>query len=278
MNGVRGSRIPRAPNLMSAKLILKQIAEHRLLSLDVFRLIGRNILGSQYAPYAGEYLKLFALLGFIKKIRETIVVSEENRLIISGFSNERELTDYDVKVFKDRLVESNSVRWFLREIFDYEVKEHKWLDGPHALKLKDMAEEYMKLTNLSEATSRREAKLIKDWLGQVGIIEQSYYKRYYLTFGTISFEKFEKTFEETYKKLTKSNESGIRWLGIAPIRALICEGFGIGRREFDDHFRRLVVSRRGALSTSPGSAAIEEVRKFGVVIDNRLVYYVKFEG
>jgi len=270
----RETRVPRAPNLRRAKLLLKKVAGDETLSVEKFRSIGAKVLKSSYPQYADEYRKLLVLLGFIKRVKRFIVIPHETKLITNKFSSENKLSAYEIEVFRDRLLRINLIVWFLKEIFQYEPKGGK--SSSRALKLEDITKEYSNLTGLSPTTSRREAKLMKDWLSQIGLLEQSYYKKYYLTFNTISFGKFEKLFGENYDEIKKSKASRTKWVEIAPIQASICEENNISRKTFANLFRRMVESNREMISISPGSASIEEVRRFGVRINDKLVYYVKF--
>ena len=274
MKITREVRAPRAPNLRRAKLFLKKAAGDEILSVDKFRSIGTKILESSYPQYADEYLNLLILLGFVKRVKRSIVIQKETRLMADKFTYENRLSAFEMEVFRRRLLSTDLIVWFLKEIFKYEPKGGK--GSPRALKLKDIAKEYSDLTGLSPTTSRREAKLIKDWLGQVGLLEQSYSGKYYLAVSNISFELFERLFREKYDEIEKSKASRTKWKEIAPIQASICEEFSISKEAFDSHFRRLVDSNKEMISVSPGSAGIKDVRKFGVKMNNKLVSYIKF--
>ena len=270
----REIRVPRAPNLRRAKLLLKNAASDETLSVNEFRSIATKILDSSYPQYADEYLNFLILLGFMRRIRRLIVIPEETLLIADKFSDENKLSALEKDVFRNRLLSTDLISWFLKDIFGYDPRRGE--GNPRALRLKDIAKEYSSLTNLSPTTSLREAKLLKDWLNQVGILEQSFNGNYYLTFNNISFESFERLFAEKYDKIERSKASRTKWVEIAPIQASICEEFNISKEAFDSHFRRLVDSNREMISISPGSGGIKEVRRFGVEINNKFIYYVKF--
>lgn len=274
MKKMREIRVPRAPNLRRAKLFLKKAAGDEILSVDKFRSIGTKILESSYPQYADEYLNLLILLGFIRRVKRSIVIQKETKLIADKFSYENRLSAFEMEVFRHRLLSTDLIVWFLKEIFGYEPKGGE--GSPRALKLDDIAKEYSNLTGLSSTTSRREAKLIKDWLSQVGLLELSYNRKYYVTFNNISFDLFKRLFREKYDEIEKSKASRTKWVEIAPIQASICEEFNISKEAFNSHFRKLVDLNKEMISISPGSAGIKDVRKFGVKMNNKLVYYVKF--
>lgn len=272
------SRIPRAPNLKSAKLILKKISNRDLISIDDYQSIGRCVLDSNYSMYLNDYLKLLIMLQSVKKVNKVIVIPDSTRVITREFTEREELTKCEVDFFKNRLLSNDSVRWFIESIFGYDIKKERWLSKSKSITSKAIANQYIALTGLSSSTGRREARLLTNWLGQIGLIEQSYNGKYYLTVGKLSFEMFVRVFEDKYRELEKAERSGTKWVEIPHIQASICEDYNISKKMFDSYFRRLVELRKGQISISPGSAGLKEVKRFGVEINSKLIYYMRVTG
>jgi hypothetical protein len=273
---VRVGRIPRAPNLKFAKKLLKRMSFCEVLPIDGYRSMAKSVLDSDRSQYINEYLKFLGMLGFIRRINKVILVSENSQKIGREFTDDDALTLWEMKVFRERLINNDNVRWFIEVIFGYDIANNVWLKKKQSLTPKEIAEEYLKLSELSTGTSRREARFLTNWLGQVGLVEQSYAGKYYLTVGHLNFEKFEKVLKEKYDQLEAHEHSGIKWVEVAPIQASTCEEYNIPKQVFDDYFKCLIEQKEGSISVSPGSAGLKDVKKFGVKINNRLIYYMRY--
>jgi hypothetical protein len=273
---MRASRIPRAPNLKFAKRLLRRMSYSDSLGMDDYRGMASSVIESNRSQYTNEYLKLLVALGFVRKINKVILVSDTSRKISKNFTEDDALSDYEMGIFLERLVENGTVRFFLDCIFGYDIKNCIWLKRSQPFDAKFIALRYIQLTGLSVGTGRREARLLTNWLGQVGLVEQSYTGKYFLTVGTLQYETFERVLEEEYSQLEASERSGIGWVEIAPLQANICEEYNISKKVFDYYFRCLIEKSEGRISVSPGSAGLKDVRRFGVKLNNRLIYYMKF--
>lgn len=275
-------RVPRAPNLKILKSIMLKTDNKIEYDINKFPDFTKK-------SFWAEYVKLLKILGWVNEEKEPFFLSQKGLTIKFSLQNNSNGSADDLGIIKDEILSLRLIRFFLKEIFDfnYETISNDYCKEKNkCYLLGEIYEKYHSYRNISKNTSNREARLIVNWLLQLGLLESlpSFDKNfsivkscYHIIGNSMNYQEFERiiTNPEIFVKIQNQYKKRSNWIEIPLLRKWICVQYCISLAMFNENLIAVLQKNPNIFSLSKSTIIRTEVVNEGLKYDTDIYFYIR---